>query len=127
MPMIVPDPAAIQHFFESLYGTAENGWLVLNHPDPTRLTRQGKAVLVSDWFDLTCTTWQKVTRTAVQHSRTRDVYYGVVIQRPDCEPEVFKRSRSATAYAVPALYADIDIATGKHAASRLPATDREAL
>jgi hypothetical protein len=55
------------------------------------------------------------------------VYFGVALQMPDCTPAQFRRSRSADAYVVPGLWADIDLATGHHAASQLPQTPQEAL
>ena len=55
------------------------------------------------------------------------VYFGVVLQRPDCRPHVAHRSTNAGAYVVPGLWFDLDLATGAHAASALPATTAEAL
>ena len=84
-------------------------------------------MLKSDWFDVSRTPWQAIAHAAARRARTCNVYFGVVLQRPDCAPDQFKRSRNATAYSVPGLWFDFDLAYGHHAASQLPQTDREAL
>jgi hypothetical protein len=43
-----PNATEIQRFFALLYRDVEDGWLVLSHPDSTRLTHQGKPALRSD-------------------------------------------------------------------------------
>ena len=125
--MSEPDATAIQHFLSLLYGSVEDGWLVLSYPDQAVLKPDGTPVMKSDWFDVARTPWQALAAAAARRARSANVYFGVVLQQPDCEPGQFKRSRSATAYSVPGLYADIDLAYGHHAASQLPTTDREAL
>ena len=125
--MSEPDATAIQHFLSLLYGSVEDGWLVLSYPDQAALKPDGTPVMKSDWFDVSRTPWQALAVAAARRARSASVYFGVVLQQPDCEPGQFKRSRSATAYSVPGLYADIDLAYGHHAASQLPTTDREAL
>src|SRR5262245_24631775 len=122
-----PNATEIQRFFELLYLDVEDGWLVLSHPDPTSLTRQGKPVLRSDWFELSKTTWQKIAQAGQRLAQKHNVYFGVALQRPTCDPGQFKRSKNATAYIVPGLWFDLDLAYGLHAASTLPATDAEAL
>lgn len=117
----------IQSFFELLYRQVENGWLVLSHPDPTCLTPQGKPALLSDWFDLSKTLWQAIASAAHRRAKQYSVYFGVALQRPTCDPGPFKRSRNSTAYIVPGLWFDLDLAYGQHAASPLPETDTEAL
>jgi hypothetical protein len=121
------DPDEIQRFFELLYPEVADGWLVLSHPDPTHLTRQGKPALRSDWFDLSKTTWPKIAQAGQRFAQQHNVYVGIVIQRPTCDPGQFKRSRNATAYIVPGVWFDLDLAYGQHAASTLPTTDGEAL
>ena len=125
--LVQPDSAAIQHFLEILYGPAEDGWLVLSYPDPTVLKPDGTPVLKSEWFDISHTTWQTIAHTAARRARTCNVYFGVALQQPNCEPGQFKRSRNSTAYSVPGFCCDIDLAYGDHAASQLPQTDDEAL
>ena len=115
----MPSAATIQGFLEILYAEAEQGWLVLSYPDPHGLK--------SDWFDISRTTWQAIAHAAERRARTYNVYFGVVLQQPDCDPGQFRRSRRATAYSVPGLWFDLDLAYGQHAASQLPQTDREAL
>jgi DNA repair protein RadA/Sms len=122
-----PNAADLQHFFELLYPDVEDGWLVLSHPDPARLTPQGKPLLRSDWFDLSRTPWHTIARAGQRRAQQYDLYFGVALQRPTCEPGQFKRSRNAAAYIVPGLWFDLDLAYGHHAASALPATDAEAL
>jgi len=116
----------IQRFFAQLYPAVEDGWLVLSYPDPTRLTPQGKPTLLSDWFDLSKTTWQAIDRAAQRRAKKSNVYFGVVLQRPTCDPGQFKRSKNSTAYIVPGLWFDLDLAYGQHVASTLPVTDAEA-
>lgn len=122
-----PNAAKIQRFFETLYPEVEGGWLVLSHPDPTRLTPQGKPTLLSDWFDLSKTTWQTIARAGQRLAKRYNLYFGVALQRPTCDPGEFKRSKNSTAYSVPGLWLDLDLAYGHHAASALPASDAEAL
>ena len=126
-PSAAPSAAVIQTFCEQVYTGVEDGWLVLSYPDPTAPKPDGTPAMKSDWFDVARTPWQALASAAARRSRTSNVYFGVVLQQPDCEPGQFKRSRSATAYSVPGLWFDLDLAYGHHAASQLPATDREAL
>jgi hypothetical protein len=51
-PAVVPEPAAIQYFFESLYGGAHDGYLVLSYPDPMQLLPNGTHPFASRWYDL---------------------------------------------------------------------------
>src|SRR5262249_62250450 len=60
---------------------------------------------------------------ACEHS----VYFGVALQHPGRKPNPFQRSRNASAYVMPGLYFDIDLAYGAHASSTLPATDAAAV
>lgn len=55
------------------------------------------------------------------------MYHACAIQEPACQPERYHRGKQATAYQVPGLWFDLDLAYGRHAASALPATDGEAL
>ena len=121
-----PNAAKIQRFFETLYPEVEDGWLILSHPDSTRLTLQGKPTLLSDWFDLSKTTWQTIAHAGQRLAKQYNLYFGVALQRPTCDPGEFKRSKNSTAYSVPGLWFDLDLAYGQHAASTLPATDAEA-
>jgi hypothetical protein len=121
---VAPD---IQRFFERLYPDVGEGWLVLSHPDPTRRTRQGKPALRSDWCDVSQRDWAAIAYTAAQRAQHYTVYFGVAVQHPSCTPEPWQRSKSATAYVVPGVWCDLDLAYGQHAASALPQTDQEAL
>jgi putative DNA primase/helicase len=119
--------AVITAFFATLYRDVEDGWLVLSHPDTARVTQQGKPVLVSDWLDVAQTSWEAIGAAAAQLAHQYNVYFGVALQHPDRKPARFKRSQNSTAYLVPGLWYDLDLAYGHHAASALPATDAEAL
>jgi len=121
------DAADIQRFFEILYPDAEDGYFVLSHPDPAKLTPQGKPALCSDWFDVAHTTWQTIAHAGQRRAQKHNVYFGVALQQPTCTPSQFKRSKNATAYSLPGLWFDLDLAYGQHAASTLPASDAEAL
>jgi hypothetical protein len=55
------------------------------------------------------------------------VFFGLTIQHPSRQPNPFQRSQNASAYVLPGVYFDLDIASGAHAASALPATEAEAL
>ena len=80
--MAQPNAAELQHFFELLYPDVEDGWLVLSHPDPARLTPHGKPLLLSDWFDLSRTTWQTIARAGQRRAQQYNLYFGVALQRP---------------------------------------------
>jgi hypothetical protein len=107
-----PNATEIQRFFETLYPDIEDGWLVLSHPDPMRLTPQGKPAFGSTWLDLRKTTWQKIAQAGQRIARNHNVYFGVALQRPTCDPGQFKRSRNSTAYIVPGLWFDLDLSYG---------------
>ena len=119
--------AEIQHFFELLYPDVHDGWLVISWPDPYALTAQGTHPLVSQWVPLRERRWPELAQGLMRFTPTRNLYFGVAIQHPDCEPHRSRRGRSTSAYILPGLWADIDIATGQHAASTLPALETEAL
>ena len=125
--LTAPDHAALQAFFQSCFGAVEDGWLVLSTPHTSHLTKQGKRALVSTWLDLACTPMPTLVQAAARIAAQGTLYYGVVVQRPDCAPAEFKRTRAATAYQVPGLWFDLDLAYGAHAASTLPQTDDAAL
>jgi hypothetical protein len=116
-----------QRFFETLYQGAGDGWVVLSHPDPARLTPQGKPQLRSRWFDLAGCPLHRVAHAAAHLARQHNVYFGVALQHPSCTPHPGQRSKASTAYVVPGLWFDLDLAYGQHAASALPQTDAEGL
>src|SRR5262245_32413011 len=120
----------IQRFFELLYPDIQDGWLVLSRPDPdpTHVNlKTGKRWLRSEWLDLAQTSLARAAEIAATLSQQDTVYFGVALQRPDCQPAPYHRSTNAGAYVVPGLWFDLDLAYGQHAASTLPATDTEAL
>ena len=124
-----PNATEIQRFFEQLYPDIQDGWLVLSQPDPdpTHVNPKGKRWLRSEWLDLAQTSLARVAEIAATWSAQDTVYFGVALQRPDCLPDPYHRGTNAHAYVVPGLWFDLDLAYGQHAASTLPATDREAL
>jgi hypothetical protein len=119
--------AALQSFFALLYPEVDDGYLVLSRPHPTRRTRQGKAALVSTWCNLAQTSWEHIAEKAAPVIEESNLYFGVVLQQPTATPNPWRRGTNATAYIVPGLWCDLDLAYGQHAASTLPATDAEAL
>ena len=121
-----------QSFFELFYGnTADDGqahgYLVLSWPSPTRTHKDGRPALDSAWYNLATTSLQRIAERATTLAQQRCVYYGVALQHPSRQPNPFQRGRNDSAYIIPGLYFDIDLAYGAHAASALPATDAEAL
>jgi hypothetical protein len=68
-----------------------------------------------------------VAQRAAELSAQDTVYFGVVIQKPDCKPDISHRSTTEGAYIVIGLWFDLDLAFGLHAASSLPATVEEGL
>lgn len=123
----VPDRAAICAFFEQLYPGVDDGYMVLSSPDPTRLTPQGKPTLVSAWQNHHTTGWPTIATRAATKASTADLFFGVVLQHPDSKPNPLRRSTNSGAYIVPALWFDLDLSSGRHAASALPQTDAEGL
>jgi hypothetical protein len=119
--------AEIQHFFELLYPGVQDGWLVISWPDPYTLTAQGTHPLVSQWVNPHTHPWTEVAGAVQAFAQTRDLYFGVALQHPDCAPARTRRGRNASAYVLPGLWADIDLATGQHTAGALPQTQAEAL
>jgi hypothetical protein len=122
-----PDAVTLEQFFRALYEAMEEGWLILSSPDPAYLTPQGKPALRSTWFDLARASWPQIARAAAHRARTTTVYHSVVVQHPDCQPSPWRRSKAGTAYQVPGLWFDLDLAYGRHAAATLPQTDAQAL
>jgi hypothetical protein len=117
----------IQHFFETLYPGVGDGYLLLSWPSPTRRHKDGKPALDSSWHNLATTGLDRIAARATTLSTDHSVYFGVAIQHPSRQPNPFQRSRNASAYVLPGLYFDLDLASGAHAASTLPTTDTEAL
>jgi CHC2 zinc finger len=113
----------IQDFFETLYGQAEDGKLVLSWPSITRFRPDGIPGLDSDWLDLTKASWPDIARAA-----SRRAYFGVVLQHPAAVQVGAARGRNATAYLAPGLWMDVDIASGAHKqAGPLPLSIHEVL
>jgi hypothetical protein len=118
----------LQRFFELLYGdTVGDGYLVLSWPSPTRTHKDGRPALDNSWHNLATTSWQRIAERAIALAQHHSVYFGVALQHPTRQPNPFQRSQNASAYVLPGLYFDIDLAYGAHAASALPETDAEAL
>jgi hypothetical protein len=122
----IPDVSAIQSFFETVYPGLTEGYLVISSPDPYKLKADGTHPFASDWVNVHDHHPPEIAQAIARFSATRNIYFGVAIQHPDCEPAYWKRSKNMTAYVVPGLWADVDLAYGKHAASTLPTTDTEA-
>src|SRR5215475_6294446 len=120
-----PHATEIQRFFAQLYPDIQDGWLVLSRPDPapTHVNPKGKRKLLSEWLDLAQTSLARAAEIAAALSAHDTVYFGVVLQRPDCIPDPYHRSTNAGAYVVSGLWFDLDLAYGQHAASTLPATE----
>jgi hypothetical protein len=117
----------IQYFFELLYPGVGDGYLILSWPSATRTQKDGRQALDNAWYNLTTTSLQRIAARAQTLSADHSVYFGVAVQHPSRQPNPFQRSQNASAYVLPGLYFDIDLAYGAHAASALPATDTEAL
>jgi putative DNA primase/helicase len=117
----------IQHFFELLYPGVGDGYLILSWPSPTRKQKDERQALDNAWHNLATTSLTGVATRASQEAATRSVYFGVAVQHPSRQPNPFQRSQNASAYVLPGLYFDIDLAYGAHAESALPATEADAL
>jgi CHC2 zinc finger len=117
----------ILRFFETLYPDSGDGYLVLSWPSATRTHKDGSVALDSSWHNLSTTSLARIAQAAATRALEQSLYYGVALQHPSREPSPFQRSRNDSAYILPGLYFDIDLASGAHAASALPATEAEAL
>jgi hypothetical protein len=122
-----PPATATQHFLETLYPGVQDGYLLLSWPSPTRRHKDGRVALDSSWHNLATTSLARIAARAQALSAERSVYFGVVIQHPSRQPNPFERSRNDSAYILPGLFCDIDLAYGAHAQAALPATDTEAI
>ena len=116
-----------QHFFALLYPDVREGYLLLSWPSPTRRHKDGSQALDTSWHNLATTSLACIAAEAQTLSTEHSAYFGVAIQHPSRQPNPFQRSRNDSAYVLPGLYFDIDLASGTHAASALPQTDTEAL
>jgi len=121
-----PATEATYQFFELLFGDADAGWLVLTHPDPAQPTPGGKPALLSDWFNVARASLATIAKAAQALCQHYTVYFSVALQHPACTPGVWHRGKNATAYLIPGLWFDLDLAYGQHAASTLPAIDAAA-
>jgi hypothetical protein len=117
----------VQRFFERLYPSVADGYLILSWPSATRRQKDGRTVLDNAWYNLATTALERIAARATMLSVEHSVYFGVSIQHPSRQPTPFQRSQNTSAYVMPGLYFDIDLAYGAHAASTLPATNAEAL
>jgi hypothetical protein len=117
----------IVSFFALLYPGVHEGYLLLSWPSPTRRHKDGRQALDSAWHNLQTTSLARIATRATTLSAEHSVYFGVAIQHPSRQPNPFERSRNASAYVMPGLYFDLDLASGAHAASTLPTTAAEAL
>ena len=88
--------------------------------------KDGRQALETSWHNLATTALEPLAARA-QARAAHSVYFGVAIQHPARQPSPFQRSRNDSAYILPGLYFDLDLASGAHAASTLPTTDTEAL
>src|SRR6266851_2291281 len=122
-----PSTTEIQRFLALLYPGIGEGYLLLSWPSPTRTHKDGKPALDTSWHNLATTALGRIADRAAAIASTHSVYFGVAIQHPSRHPNPFQRSRNDSAALMPALYFDIDLASGAHAASALPATDADAL
>jgi hypothetical protein len=127
MPGQTPDAHAIQRFFELLYPAVGDGYLVLSWPSPTRRHKDGQAALDSSWHNLATTSLAHSAVRAATRARDASVYFGVALQHPSRQPNPYQRSQNGSAYVLPGLYFDIDLASGAHAASALPSTTAQAM
>jgi hypothetical protein len=127
--MIQRHAQEVERFFAQLYPDIQEGWLVLSQPDPdpTHVNAKGKRWLCSTWLDLAQTSLARAATIAATLGAKDTLYFGVVLQRPDARPGLWRRSTNDGAYVVPGFWFDLDLAYGQHAASTLPATDAEAL
>src|SRR5215471_1071030 len=105
-----------QRFFELLYPGATDGYLILSWPSTTCRHKDGRQALESSWHNLATTSLARIAARATGRSAAQSVYFGVAIQHPSREPSPFERSRNASAYILPGLYFDLDLASGAHAA-----------
>jgi hypothetical protein len=101
--------AILQHFFETLYGQATDGKLVVSWPSQTRTRPDGTPGLDSDWLDLAHASWPQIAKAASSRQ-----YFGVILQHPTAYQIGQSRSKNTTAYIAPGLWMDIDLATGTH-------------
>jgi hypothetical protein len=118
---------ATQRFFELLYPGVGDGYLILSWPSPTRRHKDGRAALDNAWHNLATTSLARIATRTATLSTQYSVYFGVALQHPSREPNPFQRSQNTSAYVMPGLYFDLDLASGAHAASALPATMTAAL
>jgi hypothetical protein len=125
--MTILNAATIQRFFELLYPGVGDGFLILSWPSPTRKHKDGQPALDNSWHNLATTAIARIAARAATLAGEHSIYFGVAVQHPSRQPNPFERSRNSSAYVMPGLYFDCDLASGSHATSALPATDAEAL
>jgi hypothetical protein len=103
-------PTETQHFFDLLYPGVGDGYLILSWPSPTRRHKDGRQALDSAWRNLATTPLERIAARATELSAEHSVYFGVAVQHPSRQPNPFQRSQNASAYVLPGLYFDIDLA-----------------
>ena len=115
------DRSTVHNFFESLYGAADDGYLMLCHfvqkPGGNQSTVKALPIPVNNL---------DAAVEYVQNMRDKhDVYFGLGLQRNI--PGSNKRGDVAGVCAIPGLWMDLDIKGPGHKAENLPATVDDAL
>lgn len=110
---VTTDARATERFLDTLYGRGPDGYLgIWSAKD--RQTR---------WFQASDTA--TIARIATNLAKTHDVFFNVGLQPHRLEAH--QRGKSATVYAIPGLYIDVDIQSGAHKQANLPSSRDAAL
>ena len=106
------------HFFDLLYPDAPNdAWLVVSWPDHES-PAQGAAPMISRWSRMRnrSSVERRIATGADQH----DLYFGVGLRHPSCEPRKTARGKNSDVMAIPGLWIEFDRQDGVHTATNLP-------
>jgi putative DNA primase/helicase len=96
---IGPDTRCTEHFLRLLYSGAPRGYLVISH-------RLGDGLL-SDFFDVSVMSMDKIAQRTCHLAATTDTYFGVGLRAEELEDG--KRGDANSVIVLPGFWADIDI------------------
>jgi hypothetical protein len=98
--------AKTAHFFDLLYPDApSDAWLVVSWPDHES-TAQGAPPMTSRWSRMhdRLRAERRIANRADQH----DLYFGVGLRAPSCEPRTAARGKNPDVMAIPGLWIEFD-------------------
>jgi hypothetical protein len=110
--------AETAHFFDLLYPDApSDAWLVVSWPDHES-PAQGTPPMISRWYRMRDRS--RAERRMAHGADQHDLYFGVGLRAPSCQPRTTARGKNLDVMAIPGLWIEFDHQGGVHTATNLP-------